>query len=261
MKYLVDNFKKANSNSTLTKLYWKAICTLYISDFDEYMAKIKSANTRAYDWMMLQHPKYWANTHFKGCRYNHLTSNISESFNQCIFQAREKPLIKLLEILRVKLMGEFSNKMTRSLEWSDVLIPKTQKVIDLRRDKPRFFHADTWAHDGMYEINADKKYALNLEIHTCSCRVWQVGELSCSHAIAVIDHRHEDVINFCGIYFIVQMYRRTYSLPFNKMPNVLELPEIVYTTVMLSAVRRTAGRPKKHRRQTKYKEIKRLKCS
>ncbi|ERN17687.1 hypothetical protein AMTR_s00059p00205030 [Amborella trichopoda] len=89
MNILADNFKKVYRNSALTKLYWKAALALTISDFDEYMAKIKSANAEAYNWIMLQHPKYWANTYFQRCRYNHLTSNISESFNQWILQARD----------------------------------------------------------------------------------------------------------------------------------------------------------------------------
>ncbi|ERN16438.1 hypothetical protein AMTR_s00052p00172360 [Amborella trichopoda] len=109
-----------------------------------------------------------------------------------ILQAREKPLIKLLECLRVKLIGEFSKKIAMSLEWSDVLTPKDQKELDLRRDKSRFFHTVvTWAHDGIYEINADKKY----------------------------------VVNLSGV------------------------------IVMPPDARRTAGRPKKRRKQTKFKEL------
>ncbi|ERN10409.1 hypothetical protein AMTR_s00026p00171440 [Amborella trichopoda] len=115
------------------------------------------------------------------------------------YEAREKPLIKLLEYLRVKLMGEFSKKMAMSLEWSDVLTTKALKV----------------------------------------------SGLPCSYAITAIDHRHEDVTEFCGIYFIVQIYRRAYYLSFNPIPDALELPEIEYTTVMPPAARRIVGRPKK----------------
>ncbi|ERN05695.1 hypothetical protein AMTR_s00006p00217540 [Amborella trichopoda] len=122
--------------------------------------------------------------------------------------------------------------MAMSLKWSNVLTPKAQKVINMRRDKPRFLHAVTWAHDDMCEINADKKYVVNLATHTCSCWGWQVSGLLCSHLIAAIDHRHEEVTEFCGFYFTVQMFCRTYSLPFNPMPEALELSMIVYTIVM-----------------------------
>ncbi|ERN14143.1 hypothetical protein AMTR_s00021p00250060 [Amborella trichopoda] len=77
-----------------------------------------------------------------------------------------------------------------------------------------------------------------------------VSGLPCSHAIAIIDHRHEDITEFCGVYFRVQMYRRAYSLPFNPMPDALELPYIVYTTVIPPAARRIASRSKKRYRQT-----------
>ncbi|ERN08923.1 hypothetical protein AMTR_s00015p00249640 [Amborella trichopoda] len=151
--------------------------------------------------------------------------------------------------------------MTLSLKWSGVLISKAQKVIDLRRDESRFLHTVTWAHEGMYEINADKKYIVILTTHTCSCWVLYVSGLLCSHEIAAIDHKHKDLTKFCVVYFTFQMYGRAYSLPFNPMSDVLELPKIAYTTVMLPAARRTAGPPKKRRRQTKYEKIKLLKCS
>ncbi|ERM98624.1 hypothetical protein AMTR_s00109p00088670 [Amborella trichopoda] len=49
MNHLANNFKKSYRNLVLTKLYWKATCALSISDFDEYITKIKSANAEAYD--------------------------------------------------------------------------------------------------------------------------------------------------------------------------------------------------------------------
>ncbi|ERN17834.1 hypothetical protein AMTR_s00047p00187650 [Amborella trichopoda] len=99
--------------------------------------------------------------------------------------------------------------MAMSLEWRGVLTPKAQEVIDMRRDKSRSLHTVIWERDGMYEINADKKYVVNPVTHICSCRVWQISGLLCSHAIAAIDHRNQN------IYFTVQMYHREYSLPFN----------------------------------------------
>ncbi|ERM94649.1 hypothetical protein AMTR_s00011p00204880 [Amborella trichopoda] len=151
--------------------------------------------------------------------------------------------------------------MIISLEWSNVLTPKAQKVIDMRRDKSKFLHTDTWAHDGIYEINSDKKYVVTLATRTYSCRVWLVSGLSCSHAIATVDHRHEDITNFCDVYFTVQMYHKAYSFPFNPIPDALELSEIVHTIVLSPAARRTTGRSKKRRRKIEYKEIRPLKCS
>ncbi|ERN20045.1 hypothetical protein AMTR_s00071p00185000 [Amborella trichopoda] len=89
----------------------------------------------------------------------------------------------------------------------------------------------------------------------------KVSGLPCSHAIVAIDHRHEDVTKFCGVYLTVQMYRRSYSFPFNLIPNTLELSDIVYTTVIPPTARRTAGRLKKRRKQTEYKESRPPKCS
>ncbi|ERM98623.1 hypothetical protein AMTR_s00109p00088630 [Amborella trichopoda] len=112
--------------------------------------------------------------------------------------------------------------MVMSLELNNVLTPKAQEVIDMRSDKSGFLHTVIWAH--------------------------VVSGLLCI-AIAAIDHSHQDVTEFYSVYIAVQMYHRAYSLPFNPMPDALELPENVYTTIMSPAAKRTADRPKKRRIQ------------
>lgn len=51
-------------------------------------------------------PEYWSEAFFPGTRYGHLSSNVSEALNSWIRDAREQPLISMIEMIRRKMMGE-----------------------------------------------------------------------------------------------------------------------------------------------------------
>jgi hypothetical protein len=43
---------------------------------------------------------YWTEIYFRGRRYNHLTSNISEALNSWLIAPREMPILPMLEEIR-----------------------------------------------------------------------------------------------------------------------------------------------------------------
>ncbi|ERN17905.1 hypothetical protein AMTR_s00047p00228080 [Amborella trichopoda] len=135
------------------------------------MFDIQRTDPKAYEWITNILPKSWADAYFPEARYNHLTSNIAESFNAWILSAREKPIITMYEELRVQLMTKFEEKMKLGNSWSTMLVPKAQELLDLRKMKTRFLHTVISAMDTQFEIHyLGKKYAVDLTRWTCSCR-------------------------------------------------------------------------------------------
>ena len=66
---------------------------------------MSSINSRCVKWLT-DHaaPVHWAEIYFQGHRYGHLTSNIAESLNAWLKEAREMPILALLEKIRHQLM-------------------------------------------------------------------------------------------------------------------------------------------------------------
>ncbi|KAJ8104387.1 hypothetical protein POJ06DRAFT_272995 [Lipomyces tetrasporus] len=48
--------------------------------------------------------KYWADSYFPGNRLGHRTSNVAESFNSYILEARSLPVHAMMERIRLQLM-------------------------------------------------------------------------------------------------------------------------------------------------------------
>jgi len=140
------------------------------------------------------HPRHWAELYFPGRRYGHLTSNIAESFNSVILQAREMPMLALLETIRTQLMGWFSERRQLDENATSIVVTKItvqiQDIIQFSRSRSyRYKHC----RELVYEVASSKptigipiKYLVNIAEHSCSCRVWRARGIPCAHGCAVI---------------------------------------------------------------------------
>ena len=66
---------------------------------------MKAINASAIDWLFSHaKPEHWAEIYFQGRRYGHLTSNIAESLNSWLLEARNMPILAMLERIQHQLM-------------------------------------------------------------------------------------------------------------------------------------------------------------
>jgi hypothetical protein len=128
LKHLTENFHRKFKNNTLTKLAWQAAWALTESGFDKVMMEIKQVDPNAEAWLHQTNPAFWANAHFAGNRFNHLTSNIAESLNSWILDAREKPAYQMVEDIRKKLMEWMVSRKAEADTPGD-LVPTVEKRI------------------------------------------------------------------------------------------------------------------------------------
>ena len=65
-------------------------------------------NPATVNWL-LEHaaPEHWCEYYFPGHRYGHIISNIAESINAWLLEAREKPIIAISEQIHYQLMEWF----------------------------------------------------------------------------------------------------------------------------------------------------------
>ena len=94
------------------------------------------------------------------------------------------------------------------------------------------------------------RYAVNLELKTCSCRLWQVSEKPCKHALAFIAKlsREVQMDEFVHDYFSVEKLRKTYSGVFNPMTSKHFWPRVdLGYKIKKPMLRRKTGRPRKTR--------------
>ena len=111
---------------------------------------------------------------------------------------------------------------------------------------------------GTTEVTVNKfRHAVNLELKTCSCRVWQVTGKPCSHALAFIAKlsREVQMDEFVHEYFSVDRFRKTYAGTFTPMTSKDQWPKVdLGYKIQKPKMRRKPGRPRKSRIKA-YDEI------
>ncbi|XP_044508247.1 uncharacterized protein LOC123227487 [Mangifera indica] len=252
MRHLSESVGKEFKNSRLVHVIWKAANATTTLAFKDRMAEIEDISSEAAKWIQQFPPSRWALVHFEGTRYGRLSSNIEE-FNKWILEARELPIIQVIERIHCKLITEFVARRINSNSWYSVLAPSAEKhMIEAIN------HASTYqvlrSDEVEFEVlSAERSEIVNIGTHCCSCRDWQLYGIPCSHAVAALISCRKDVYAFTEKCFTVASYRETYAEEIHPIPakigwrKIGEVSDDDTQVVRPPKFRRPPGRPEKKR--------------
>lgn len=234
--------------------------------FKKCIETIKNISPEAYEWVLQTEPEHWANAFFKGARYNHLKSNVTESFCDWVSDLPAMPITQVIERIRLRMMEFMYTRKVESEKWSSKLTPSAeenlQRCIANSHSLEVLFSPDTCLkiRDDLGIINI-----VSLENWDCSCREWQINGLPCLHAAAAIEHSGKNVSDYCYRYFTTEAFKVTYSESINPIPALDRCVQRESSAVHVHppCTPRPVGRPKVRKHELKSKQdVKRpLKCS
>ncbi|GKA35892.1 calcium/proton exchanger [Tanacetum coccineum] len=120
-------------------------------------------------------------------------NGISESSNRAILIPRHKPIITMLEEIRLYIMQRLAamNKVAFSLE--DRITPSIRKRLEILKEKQREW---TVFPSGFQELEirkGDHSYGVNLQHKVCQCRMRELSGVPCVHAVAAYLHVEKDL--------------------------------------------------------------------
>ncbi|XP_056860182.1 uncharacterized protein LOC108845025 [Raphanus sativus] len=114
-----------------------------VSDFDRYMAEIRSANPDFATYLVNADVSLWSRVYCTGDRYNIKTRNIAESINSALKRARGFPIDFLLEFIREKLGRWFWKRRddalslpTQNSRGVEYLLAVRSEIADKMRAQP-----------------------------------------------------------------------------------------------------------------------------
>nr|KAJ0193023.1 hypothetical protein LSAT_V11C800447380 [Lactuca sativa] len=130
-------------------MFWTVAKSTVEGDFKLDMEKIREVNPTAYDHLMASEPKSWCMAFFKGgTAYEAVQNGMVECFNAIILDARKKPLLAMLEEIRLYIM-----------ERSWYVHPSGLNAYKVRNG----FHS----------------YGVNLKGMYCTCKLWELSGIFC----------------------------------------------------------------------------------
>nr|KAJ0223209.1 hypothetical protein LSAT_V11C200088600 [Lactuca sativa] len=196
-KHIVANFAKRFTGQHFRKLFWRAVRASTEQKFKHVMEKIKYVDTQAYEYLIHRDPTTWSKAFFKEGRDCDVVENgVSESFNSAIRHARRKPIITMLEEIRIFVMERIYSQRVEGIEWDLNICPSIRKRIqDLKGVTPCGYQK--------YEVRFnDAAYGVDLIAKTCACRIWQLTGIPCLHGKHVSQSYSKEAYLKCYNYSI-----------------------------------------------------------
>ncbi|XP_075074590.1 uncharacterized protein LOC142162165 [Nicotiana tabacum] len=144
------------------------------------MSDIAKVDKKTYDYLMEEPPERWVRSCSPQRRYDMLTTNIVESMNSVPLEARELPILRMMDFIQVKLQRWFYERRNKA--------------------EGSFYDVSCWVEDEL-----KKKINLAFTLN------FQFDELPCIHAIAAIEMRNIKKSNFCSHWYLKESWLKTYE--------------------------------------------------
>ncbi|XP_016508009.2 uncharacterized protein LOC107825647 [Nicotiana tabacum] len=187
VRYAKDEYKTRENKKVL---WWCTWCT-YAEDLKDQLEKIWDLNKDAAEALLRYPPQAWCRTYMDTiCKNQLVENNLIESFNKWIVDARHKPIIKMLEDIRIKTMN--------LLKEHEEEIAQTACEVNAN------------GQNGYEVIEESDKHCVNLAVKKCTCRSWDLTGIPCPHAIRAILHDSGDSMTEINWWYSKEAFLLTY---------------------------------------------------
>nr|XP_009794539.1 PREDICTED: uncharacterized protein LOC104241300 [Nicotiana sylvestris] len=134
VRHIEVNWWKKWGHGEYKKYLWWAAWSTFEEDFKDQlrnMAQVDKDGKEVVEHLMKYPPESWSRAYFDTvCKNYSVDNNLTESFNSWIKEARFKPIIKMLEDIRVKVMNLLREHESDMMSWSNEFSPQTMQLYN-----------------------------------------------------------------------------------------------------------------------------------
>ncbi|GKD40168.1 pentatricopeptide repeat-containing protein [Tanacetum coccineum] len=172
-RHIYEGFRKEFSGIKFRLLFWAASKDSYPQLFTKIVEKIKKANPKAHEYLSKKDKKSWSRAFFReGINCEAVDNGFSECFNVVLVSLRHKPIITMLESMRVLVMERMHTMRLIMKKWRGEICPKIQAILEHTKDQQRFWHVIP-AGNSKFEVRKGyDAFTVDEAANTCSCRMW-----------------------------------------------------------------------------------------
>jgi len=139
VKHLTKNYYTKFKDEVGRRKIWNIARLYTIQDFERAMYFLAKDHLDCHKWLKAINPRHWATAYFPGKRYIMLTTNISESTNVVLNDARALPIIHLIETVREKVTKYFYQTRINGETMKSIVTPFVEKHLEAVSEDARYF--------------------------------------------------------------------------------------------------------------------------
>jgi hypothetical protein len=132
VRHLYNNFRKRFPGKKLKELMWRAAKATYRNAWEKEMKEIKAISEEAFTYLCEIDPRHWTRSMFKGdSKCDTLVNNMSEAFNSVIVIPRSKPVVSMMEDIRIYVMQRWEKNRQKITRFDDgAILPNIKKKLE-----------------------------------------------------------------------------------------------------------------------------------
>ncbi|CAA7052193.1 unnamed protein product [Microthlaspi erraticum] len=190
-----------------------------VDTYNWYMDQIRAAKPALATYLEGADPSLWSRVHCPGERYNLKTSNIAESINAMVKKAKDFPIPFLLEFIRERLSHWFLKRRENALGLTTDHSKGVEYLLSIREYYAGFMDVER-IDDWHFQVKSTSGYYnVDLELRTCSCGVFDIEKIPCSHVIAAITMAGLSVSDYVSPAYKRNTCHSTYAHPLFPPPS------------------------------------------
>ncbi|XP_020959110.1 uncharacterized protein LOC110262722 [Arachis ipaensis] len=220
--HLWKNFNKQWKDLQLRGLLWECARCTSQDGFLESIKKIERVNKEAWEYLNKWPRDSWSRAFFSNApKIDNICNNACEVFNSRIKEARAKPIITLLEEVRLYAMRSIARNKVKLNSNTGILPPIQRSRLEKIRKESKSW-VPMWSGDSEYEKFEVHGWPTNMVVdlgkRLCTCGFWQLSGMPCVHACAALARVGRRPEEFCHQWLTMEAYNNTYAFHINPIP-------------------------------------------
>ncbi|KAL4296976.1 hypothetical protein GQ457_12G027890 [Hibiscus cannabinus] len=184
----------------------------YIEEFDDNLQKLEKLGPTSTEDLLQNPVQHWVNAYFSATpTCDVVDNNMAEAFNAWILDARFKPIISLLEEIRVMVMSRLHVKRTWVSKWRTNISPKALEKLE--RNMEQTTHCIlVWNGDGGFEVqHGEDQHIVDMKQLKCTCKAWELSGITCCHAICAMYQENKRPEDYVSNWYSKEKYLAAYN--------------------------------------------------
>ena len=213
VRHIYGNLKSRHGKKPeLKRLIWNLCWSYNEADYKVNLLKILAYDEEIYDDVMKSKPETWCRAFYKlGPCCEDVENNSTESFNNSIGKARDKPFVPMLETIARLAMVRIAKRDVTATSYEglgtpyvvDTLAELHEKALECTvRPSTNMTYAST--------LNGCS-YRVSLTNRTCSCRRWEITGIPCEHVYGVMLNKGLEAQDYVEHWFRAETWKKIYA--------------------------------------------------
>ena len=215
--HVMMNMKNCFKSATSLGVFKDAAEAYCLEEFEKHFSDMSQKYPKVAQYLE-KDVKFekWSRAHFKGNRYEVMTTNIVETLNNMMLKARDYLITTMIDFVFFTTGQWFFTQRRELVSVTTPITPKREVILRGRFDEASSLTPYQLNENEYIVMGGDFHTCVNLTRRSCTCRVFDIDKIQCIQAIAATglyrpQHTGSYIYSLCSEYYTSDYWMLAYA--------------------------------------------------